>query len=1197
MAIDALYLFTSLTTGAAVGYITNTLAIRMLFKEYPLIGGGEIIKSREELAVAMSELVEERLITPDTLLEEFEKEAFKRSFEQLIRQIIAHHLKQQVLRLDRPADLRGYSQTLANLRHFLREHREQVLEACLGALFGLVQAEDLFGPEQQESVLGRLWELLLTTLETHADEIGDALRTTLAGLRSGELLPPELLEKLLPRVFEGLEAALGEANLLSWLEQLLQELGIESLLSEIETILRQRSLAQLLGGRGSRELALRLLGFLNTPRGEQLLEELLRHGGQLLKKLDLPLRALLHVTLEQRLLELLERWLPPLLVQLEHWAAENRIELEELVQSAIQEHLRGESLVKHMTATLFSDQISSRYQIVEKVLDEIKAIASQSGPELIQLSTRFLDHTTVGQVVTYLEKHAIEYTALSKTLLRLLNAYLPRLDLGLLDPLLQRPLGSFSLLEQLHLPALWQRYAWPWLQTALQERGLAASGPALQNLLLRLWQDWQDRPLADWLAPDDLAAGTRWLLPILRQPPFKRFMLRRLSESLPELLQQRSIEDLLTPRVRTALWERLGHLYEHRLDGFLDAFQQEKMDGLYHQLADVFFNLAENEQVATQLREVLVSFMIDLIRDNRLFHGRIAIAVRESFARFSDDEMRQEMESFMGKELQPITLLGAVLGGLVGVGTAAVATVPGLTPLFSGWPALLSMPLIYSLTGIGTNWQAIVMLFRPYRTFYWPFSHRRLPFSPGVFARNKPALASSMARFIDQKLLSKQNMVEILERYHHRWKEVIQKVISRNDYAVWNQRFREATRENYDLLTPLLLDLGFEQVYRLRAEIAVSIIGEAREIRLNQADLALLHDEIQSVVGSSEPYFQRFLNQRTEDWLQRNYPLADELDPELLDWLQSRLQAGTDMLYQQLAQRLAGGELLQLIAQLPLGALPLQMQLEQLVPGRSLPKQQAVRYVLDWIRSEALQREIRLLLEQGTNHLLGRGQTLGALWNGQLLKLLRAESDPLLDILSSYVLELARQNKERIAKAVVSDVQRQGMLEIMLVNFGGIRQDVYQVVDVVVERKLGDFLAEKLEPLKHWWHQLLETQLPGLSLADLGLPPDILDLDALQQILQEDILANPRTFELLTELADGIGGELLRQLDLGTLLDSLELNSLAAVELRFSAELELAQRHLSSRLQELPALKSSVADLTWRLLESLALTRRPAELL
>ncbi len=1177
--MDWILLATNIATGAAVGYITNALAIRMLFREYPIIGGGEVIKSRDELEKSMSQLVEEQLITPDTLLEEFEKPAFKRSFENLIHSILSEHLKQQIQQFDTPSELKGYSRTLSNLRRFLKSRRQDVLEASFSALFGHIQVQDVVSEAQMQSIFNAIWDRLVHTLECHHLALGENLNETLSELKLRDLFSRDLVKALLEQGLTGIEDAFLAADGFQQLEHLAKALGLEDLLESLEAQLRQRNLSEILGALSesapAQQILQRLLAFLNTERGQHLVAELLEQGVQVLKKLELPLAALLNETLEARVAELLQRYLPTALHRLKDWAENNRQALEDLVQSAIQDHLRSENLVKHMTATLFNDQISSRYQIVENILQEVEQIANQSQPELIEMIYRFVENTSIGQVFTYLEHHALDYTALTHALVKLINAYAPRFDVSLLDPLLQRKLDSFSVLQPLHLLPLWKEVVYPYVKAQLERRVLPQASEQMVTLVLEVWDRYADQLFSEWLHHEHMDTWIQRLLKGLKHSGLQRLIQDKMKQHLPDILSNRTLQSLITPGVKDALWNTLGRLYEQRLDDFLDAFEKENMEALYDQLVEVFFKLTEREEVAVTAREVLVGFMVELLREHRLLDTRIYQTVKESFARLSDDEMRQEMEDFMGNELQPITVLGAVLGAGVG-GLLSILSAP-LPMVTSGWPALVFFPLTYALTGIGTNWLAIRMLFKPYYARYGVFLQRKaphdkarpMPFTPGVFVKNKAALAESMARFIDQKLLSKQNMVDILERYHHHWRRVMKSVVSQNDYAAWDQRFREATRQSYDLLTPLILDMGFAQLYQWRHEVAASLVKEAREVKLAPEDLDALQHEMEQVLLGSQALVERTLKRLLDQALRQPYALEEQLGPEGVASVQDIVKGLLQVLYSQGLQLVEDPERvqqgIQQLSQRWEGYLNL--QLATLTPGETFSKAGLVRYLLQWIQGDPLQEELYKLLQRALSHMLDSGQSLGELWQGHLLELVRQESDTLIDVLSGYLLELASRNKERMAKAVLRDVQRQGFLEVMLVNFGGIRQDVVKVVDVVVDHKLGPFLAERTTGLKQWWQDRLNHEVPGLLLSDLGLSPDLFEVRVMQKILRENVLTHPYVFELLTTLTDHMIDELLEQLDIQALLQSLNLYSLEDLSQRFAPEVEATRQHLAQQLQ------------------------------
>src|SRR5690606_13818148 len=132
--LDFNLLLVNLLAGSLVGYVTKSLAINLLFKEYPLIGGAEIIKDREQLAQAMSLLVEERLIKPATLLEEFQKDSFKTPFKQLIQHLLFESLQKNLEALSELQDIQGFEESSHNLKAFLLTKRDEILPVCVDVL-------------------------------------------------------------------------------------------------------------------------------------------------------------------------------------------------------------------------------------------------------------------------------------------------------------------------------------------------------------------------------------------------------------------------------------------------------------------------------------------------------------------------------------------------------------------------------------------------------------------------------------------------------------------------------------------------------------------------------------------------------------------------------------------------------------------------------------------------------------------------------------------------------------------------------------------------------------------------------------------------------------------------------------------------------------------------------------------------------
>ena len=90
-----LNLFLNILAGAANGYITNDVAVKMLFQK---IGpfGGVLEKTREEFIYNLSELVEREIINHNTLAGEINNDEFKENLTLLIEDMFMKELPEVI---------------------------------------------------------------------------------------------------------------------------------------------------------------------------------------------------------------------------------------------------------------------------------------------------------------------------------------------------------------------------------------------------------------------------------------------------------------------------------------------------------------------------------------------------------------------------------------------------------------------------------------------------------------------------------------------------------------------------------------------------------------------------------------------------------------------------------------------------------------------------------------------------------------------------------------------------------------------------------------------------------------------------------------------------------------------------------------------------------------------------------------------
>ena len=110
-------------TGAGTGYVTNNIAIKMLFKKYFGRFGGMIEDTREEFVENISQLIEKDLINHHTLEDEFQSQKFHHYVKELVKDMFTSSLPKNSIDLK---DIRGVYETTDNGVKFLNDNETHI---------------------------------------------------------------------------------------------------------------------------------------------------------------------------------------------------------------------------------------------------------------------------------------------------------------------------------------------------------------------------------------------------------------------------------------------------------------------------------------------------------------------------------------------------------------------------------------------------------------------------------------------------------------------------------------------------------------------------------------------------------------------------------------------------------------------------------------------------------------------------------------------------------------------------------------------------------------------------------------------------------------------------------------------------------------------------------------------------------------
>ncbi|MEK7431498.1 MAG: DUF445 family protein [Cyanobacteriota bacterium] len=1177
--MDLELLIINIFAGAFVGYTTKMLAINMLFKKYPIIGGAEIIKDRENLAIAVSELVEERLIKPETLVKEFEKENFKDSFQNLIKHIIDETIIKNITNknIELVDEISGFDKTSDNLKHFLFENEENILPNALKILYETIEIKDFLSPKQLETIIQKLIEILSESVTLNISGITDKFYEELEKIKLDDVLTKDEVEKVFNSLisddlYKKIQKNI-DSNINNYSDNLYEILNLDDLIKNIEISVKNKTLFELIGDKNSDNSTLnsivkRLLLFINSEKGNLILQDFISTFIDVLKKLDIPLSILVTRNIENTIIKFIEKNMPEVVDRLEIWLEINKKEVEAMLNQSIEEHLESENMIKQLVGNIFSEEITNRYKFVENTITEVKKLIYESNDSFLKSINRFLDNTQVSDLAKFLEEKIIDKKVIFDIVSDIINKYLPKINFSFFDSFMNKKLSEIWIIDEISFPTFFRNYVYTFIISKIRSEFILTD--KLKNyILLYITSNYKNisgKGIKKYASKEFFDSLNPIITNFVNDKNIHKSILKTTSESIPKLIGDKSIDEIIPPDVKQEIVPKFSNLYKNKISDFLFRLKKAKVLSIYSGVSNLYAKLAENKSFSKQLTNTLVELMNTLIRKNKLLDGKIKLAIKESFSKFTDDELKVEMNSFMGKELQPIKLLGAFLGALIGVGMYYLSFVPNYGDYVKGYWALLTYSLSYGITEIATNWVAIKMLFKPYKAFKIPILNIDAPFTPGVFAKNKKALAESMVNFIDKKLLSKENMIEILERYKKEWEDVIKKALASNDYNILDKAIYDYTKEHYDSSSNIVLDIAFTEISNNKETITNYLVQEIKKIYLDDKDLEFIKNEISSKINESKNYIGNFLD---KDFFSNNDFLNKTINTVV-----------SDKLIKEINKIIFNG-----IKKLPIDYLK-DKKLEDIIAQNKdiirtfsnkkihehftkdeikTNKKNIISYFQDKLKQDNVQELIFNYIE---SNLIKKDITsdkkIKDIFDGKIITTIIKELDGIIDSISDYIVNIAKSKKDLVSQIIISDIEKKGMFETMLVRFGGVRNDIKKVVEIVIENKIPEYIFSKKEELKIIIKSYIENSFSKISLNDLGLKQDVFASENIRNILQKNVFGNEKLFSVLNILLGNLANDLVNNLTIKECIELININSTEDLKIRLKNEFEILNNYINT---------------------------------
>ncbi len=1066
-------ILTKALAGAVVGYGTNDLAVQMLFrKRFGL--GGIVLKTHEQFIENISQLVEQEIINHHTLSIELENDTFKQALTATTERFFQESLKQAFPEEYLLHYIPHIEESFSAIKQDFIAHLDAPIEALINYVLQQVELKAVLSDTQLRAIA----QSLRTSLTHPLPQIGlsdlllhlhrevkhqllhylvprDVLQTITTNLGTyTEALPPYIQFNYASSIDDFIASSKQTLQLDHLLKSTLSEMADQPLRHWI-TPAQFAALIEVL-----KEVTVELL---TSSKGQLILQTFGRLLLQILKEEKATVFSLLSEDLEHNFNQFLQERLPQTLERVMAFVKEQKVKIDALIDQTFRDNTRFK--LQDWAVKIFAGSVSERARVVTRIVDYVeKYDAKQLANIATSFLIDFLKENTIGQIFEQLDEALFvdNLTALLKDNgTKWLKKRAPdQLDF-LLDYTLADLVGAQTLKDQIekieaygikHLKEdfLYHPRLSHFLHKKIEEQASKLGNTTIETLI-------SNNQLASY-APK-LEEG---LMHLIQQQ--KETLDRFIFENLQQTLIERRLGDLIH-------MEQLGAytpvLYQHIDKALTERFEQVKQRPVHHYLAQ----LDDIDQIYPQLAQYLQQATLNNLPI--LLEGRIEALVKQNLRPLPPERIRDMVEKFMGKEIAPINILGAFLGTITGGLLTALPALPN--PYLSTALAGLS----YGITGYGTNYLALKMIFRPYEAKYW--QGRRLPFTPGIIAKNQRRFAQNMGKFVDQNLLNKANLIEKFEAQKQVIESNLVTFLSKNNYEILDQLNQANLGRTANLVTQKATDYLYAHT-EIFAEALSDLIAHQASFDLSQIDTSTIKYKVNQYLSGEDFSFhiQEQVASLTQAWLTTSQPLKDFIPRNTLKHSSKYLTTFIRRAITQWAEQLATEQIVGLLQEQvqPSYDRQIEQPISQLL---SQPQRKHLRTKLSDRVKKALvqpdlQKRLVKLVQKRLEKEIHPKRTIGQMLNGQLIQFVEENINKLLEkLLEDGIAWLIRHKK-----SLADEVYNRAYKENKAVFFykGVIKKTVIELT----EEGLPNFFRSQLPAFE----RLLEEEVEQLADTPLG---------------------------------------------------------------------------------------------------------------
>ncbi|MCC3145990.1 DUF445 family protein [Halanaerobium sp. Z-7514] len=811
MFLDIPAILAAASTGAVTGYLTNNLALKMIFKKYGPFGG-VVIKTRDEFIESISELVERDIINHATLKEEFSKPEFKKNLNKTVKDLLKFHLYQRS-KAEKLAEFPAWEKNYQLSTKYLAERLAQYFDNLSLELGKNYQMVDLIDEKGLTEIIENFYFDFIEAVESnklfkkilfdiYVEIKNKKLSTLLTEESKAEL--SDFLKTFAAEINRAYSSEEDKAALKASLNNLL---NLEKISSSLIEKIKKIKIEELFKAEASLEEFRRKDEFQNIIKG------IIANFKVEIENSDLKIADLISPQLEKNIEEDLKLILIQSKAEIINFIRANEAEIEEFIFRAVEEEIELSSGFKAMSRSAiynkYQENIDEYGRPVDLIINYLNDSLSKENNDLINKILNQIKTKNIALLSSFIKT---DITA--KKIEAYFFNFLKENKAKSLEDIFSQDFFDNQNLESKLFELLFV-----FIQNTLSD----------QELLELFIENIFDLPLERLIKTEHFSQKAAFLEKILLDNLKNNSLF---IELLFNYINNNALVDL-----NKYIKNNPNNISEQLENKFLDLESEIGSK----ELRDLYKNFTKDKKNILKLSDELCAFLYNYLPE--VVEGSIAQTASANLKQLSDQEVQTAIEEFIGKELKPITYLGALLGAAAGVIfnlTGAESALMAASPV---WVDYLSSALLYGSVGWLTNVLAIWMIFNPYQEKY--IASFKVPFTPGVVAKNRNRFADSMGSFVEKELLKANSAADLIENNR---KEITDKGLQffkDQDY----QLLFNLLKKKDSLIADALLNFSAEQISEAKTKIYLqkyinSMLNDILENEIKAINLEKISSEI-----------------------------------------------------------------------------------------------------------------------------------------------------------------------------------------------------------------------------------------------------------------------------------------------------------------------------------------------------------------